>query len=171
MTGRKLRTVLPVILMLLCAACETAAPVQRSSSPATQVEYDRQAPISLFADDATVLSDADIDRILHFHYAPPAQARVAVLALGQEVWFGYSDELAHTGAGVRKRIRSPAKDRGDSHRGFLSSDSSGSDETVSRVVPGGSRAVSSRPAHRVPELVPYVREVALVRCKYIEVLL
>src|SRR5207245_6359329 len=94
MTGRKMRAVLPVILMLLCAACETAAPVQRSSPPATQVEYDRQAPISLFADDATVLSDADIDRILRFHYVPPAQARVAVLALGQEVGFGYLDELA-----------------------------------------------------------------------------
>ncbi len=104
MTGRKLRTVLPVILMLLCAACETAAPVQRSSSPATQVEYDRQAPISLFADDATVLSDADIDRILRFHYVPPAQARIAVLALGQEVWFGYSDELARTGADVRSEF-------------------------------------------------------------------
>ena len=96
-----MRTILLVVAVLLCAACETAPPVQSSSPSATRVEAEREAPTSLFAEDAVVLSDTDIDRILRFHYVPPAQTRVAVLALGQEVWSGYSDELARTGADVR----------------------------------------------------------------------
>lgn len=105
MKSRTIGAAFPVLLTFFCTACETTGPVQQhASSPVTRVEYDRAPPTSLFADDATVLSDADIDRILRFHYVPPAQARIAVLALGQEVWFGYSDELAHTVAEVRSEF-------------------------------------------------------------------
>jgi len=55
----------------------------------------------LFSGDAALLSDADIDRILGYHYVPPDHARVAVLALGQEGWFGFSDELSRSGEDVR----------------------------------------------------------------------
>lgn len=64
---------------------------------------------SLFSGDAAVLSDAEIDRILKFNYVPPTQARVAVLPLGQEAWFGYSDELARSGEEIRGQFAAQLK--------------------------------------------------------------
>ncbi len=59
---------------------------------------------SLFAGDATLLSDADIARILAYKYVPPVQARVGILGLGQRLWFDYSDELARSGEQIRRDL-------------------------------------------------------------------
>lgn len=105
-----MRTVGLFLITLFCAGCAVAPQAQRaSSSPAPYALQEYQSPQSLFSGDAAVLSDADIDRILKFSYVLPKQARVAVLSLGQELWFGYSDELARGGEEIRGRFTAQLK--------------------------------------------------------------
>lgn len=98
------------LLVLLCGC--TAIPMQRmapaSSSPGLEIDVVGGAyePASLFSSDSAVLADADIDRILRYNYVSPQKARVAVLALGQDIWLGYSDELARSGEEVRSAFLS-----------------------------------------------------------------
>ena len=87
------------------AGCETAPPASRIGSGSASNVYEpseNQPLASLFTGDAAVLSDADIDRILRYKYTLPKQARIAILPLGQNLWFGYSDELARNSEEVRK---------------------------------------------------------------------
>jgi hypothetical protein len=101
-----MRSVVSFFLVLLCSACATAPryPLVTQLAPAESASND-----SLFSGDSAVLSDAEIDRILKFNYVPPTQARVAVLALGQDVWFGYSDELARSGEDIRNQFTAQLK--------------------------------------------------------------
>jgi hypothetical protein len=62
------------------------------------------AETSLFTGDAALLSDSDIARILAYKYSPPVQARVGIMGLGQQLWFGYSDELARSGEEMRRDL-------------------------------------------------------------------
>lgn len=50
------------------------------------------------------MSDADIARILAYQYSPPARAKVGIMGLGQQLWFGYSDELARSGEEIRHNL-------------------------------------------------------------------
>jgi hypothetical protein len=89
--------ILIVSIVLALAGC-TMTPVTPMGPAAAQQQLEfaisgQEPAASLFTGDAALLSDADIDRILRYQYRLPRQSRVAVLALGQERWFGFSDEL------------------------------------------------------------------------------
>ncbi len=90
---------LPVFIFLL-SACSTA-PASRAPNSLSFTPPREAAAVSLFSGDAAVLSDQDIDKILKYKYVPPHQTRIAVLALGQQFWMGYSDELARGGEEIR----------------------------------------------------------------------
>jgi hypothetical protein len=102
-----MRTAASLLLLgFICAACSTPVkyPIVTQFAPAETAGKE-----SLFSGDSAVLSDAEIDRILKFNYVPPAQSRVAVLALGQETWLGYSDELARSGEEIRGEFTAQLK--------------------------------------------------------------
>ncbi len=69
-----------------------------STAPRPDAYFDVQAAVtdseSLFSGDEAVLSDADIQRILQFDYAPPALSRVALMPFGREAWSMWSEEVA-----------------------------------------------------------------------------
>lgn len=94
-------------LVLLLAGCATPPPQvmaagdERAGQSSIAME---SAEPSLFSGDALLLSDADIARILAYQYSPPAQARVGIMGLGQQLWFGYSDELARSGEEIRRNL-------------------------------------------------------------------
>jgi len=92
-------------MAVLLSACDSAPP-RSSSGFDSYARAAEAAPASLFAGDAAVLSDADIDRILKYKYVPPRQTRIAVLAVGQRFWMGYSDELARGAEDVRNAFTS-----------------------------------------------------------------
>jgi hypothetical protein len=92
-------------LTLLLVAC--AAPPHDSrfdSEPMHRVAATDTAETSLFTGDAALLSDSDIARILAYNYSPPAHARIGIMGLGQQLWFGYSDELARSGEEMRRDL-------------------------------------------------------------------
>lgn len=100
-----MKTLTLICLALVITGCtgynmKPYAPSEDAS--ASLVGNDEKA--SLFAGDAGVASDADIDRILKFQYHAPQQLRIAVLPFAREAWFGYSDELARTGNEVRSQL-------------------------------------------------------------------
>lgn len=78
-------------------------PYGGSPAPAA-VQAASDSETSLFSGDAALLSDADIRRILEFQYRLPTPSRLAVLPLGQERWFGFSDELARSGEDLRREL-------------------------------------------------------------------
>ena len=93
-----------IIALLLVQLAVSGCAAQKTLA-APQSDYAGGQPAqsaSLFSGDAAILSDADIEKILKFKYTPPKQTRVAVLALGQPIWLGYSDELARGGEEVRQ---------------------------------------------------------------------
>lgn len=93
-----------LIMTIFMVGCETTPPASRASIGSADSNYqpaESQPPVSLFSGDAAVLSDADIDRILRYKYTLPKPARIAILPLGQDRWFGYSDELARSGEEIR----------------------------------------------------------------------
>src|SRR5262249_40023699 len=91
------RTSIAIVIVML-TGCATSQPRMTASAEfSPNLSREPTSVPSLFGGDAAVLSDADIDRILKFTYVPPKQARIAVLALGKALWFGYSDELARNG--------------------------------------------------------------------------
>jgi hypothetical protein len=96
----------------LLSGCATAPP----HAVGLGDELARERPVatdssvqSLFSGDAALLSDADIARILAYKYLPPERARVGVLGLGQQLWFGYSDELARSGEDLRRDLLATLK--------------------------------------------------------------
>lgn len=99
--------VVAVVVSLLLGGCAVAPPPRMAGDQGSALGVDygvENSQTSLFAGDATLLSDADIDRILRYPYAAPQQSRVAVLALGQERSYGYSDELARSGEEIRSSV-------------------------------------------------------------------
>ncbi len=64
---------------------------------------------SLFAGDAAILSDMDIQRILAFEIVPQKQNRIAVMPFGQNFWLGWSDELSKSGAQAQNAFISKLK--------------------------------------------------------------
>lgn len=87
----------------LCG-CVTAPPYSSDASIGGYEQFGLQPQESLFSGDSAVLSDADIRRILEFQYVPPLNARLALLPLGQERWYGYSDELARSSEQIRSEL-------------------------------------------------------------------
>lgn len=61
-------------------------------------------PESLFSSDSAVLSDDEIRRILAYDFRPGTQNRVAVLALGTEYGYGWSEDLAAIGKSSQNNL-------------------------------------------------------------------
>jgi hypothetical protein len=96
-----------ICLALVVAGCtDTSRLAYAPPESATLITSTDDQKGSLFAGDAAVVSDTDIDRILKFQYHAPRQIRIAVLPFARETWFGYSDELARTGNEVRSQLLS-----------------------------------------------------------------
>jgi hypothetical protein len=88
-----------VIRLLLLVACSTlgaCATTYTADRPADYLdaEQTRSDAHSLFGSDASVLADADIERILSYEYASPAISRIALLPFGWSTWSGWSEEMA-----------------------------------------------------------------------------
>lgn len=91
---------------LLLVGCATIPPPDRGDDfeRMHRLAATDSAETSLFTGDAALLSDSDIARILAYKYSPPVQARVGIMGLGQQLWFGYSDELARSGEQMRRDL-------------------------------------------------------------------
>jgi hypothetical protein len=90
-----MRKALSSLACLTLAGCVVPpATTPMSADYAPQAGLVEMPETSLFSSDASVLSDADITRILAHDYAPPARSRVAILPFGWSQWSGWSDELA-----------------------------------------------------------------------------
>jgi hypothetical protein len=59
---------------------------------------------SLFTSDEAILSSADIERILAYRWQAPPLNRIGIVALGQNLWFGYSEELTRSGTEIQTRL-------------------------------------------------------------------
>ena len=97
-----------IIAAVIMSGCTVSGP-QRFSPDQSRSRLALDMPSraveqSLFSSDAAVLSDADIERILAYEYRPPGNAKVAVMGLGQQVWMGFSDELARSGERIRAQL-------------------------------------------------------------------
>ncbi|MDH3968985.1 MAG: hypothetical protein OEU56_18370, partial [Rhodospirillales bacterium] len=90
--------------------CETGAELTASGSyygyeSAAQLGAVRgRETVSLFSSDSAILSDADVKRILEHRFSPRRQNKIGILAIGQEYWFGWSDELARSGVEVQEKL-------------------------------------------------------------------
>ncbi|HIJ74387.1 MAG TPA: hypothetical protein HPP83_09825 [Candidatus Hydrogenedentes bacterium] len=95
-----------VVLMVLCFGCTTVSrePLHAGHFDESMAFAFTTEPVSLFSSDEEVLSDEAIARILAYEYTPQKENRIAVLALGQERWFGWSDELARAGRDVQSSL-------------------------------------------------------------------
>jgi hypothetical protein len=106
-----MRIVLLLVVAILVSACDSPAP-RAPSAPYRSLGSDSgygESRTSLFTDDASVLSDQDIDRILRFKYATPRESHIAILALGRMFILGYSTELARSGEEIRKAFTDQLK--------------------------------------------------------------
>lgn len=106
-----MRIVLLLVVTILVSACSTAP---RSSEPSSYRSLGssssyKESRTSLFTNDASVLSDQDIDRILKYKYTAPHKSRIAILALGRLFIIGYSSELARSGEQIRKAFTDQLK--------------------------------------------------------------
>ncbi len=94
-----MKLAIPVLVLAALTGCATQ---QRPSTyydnlPAVKVD----AAESLFKGDASVVSDADIQKILAHKYEFPTHIRIAVLPLGQRAWWSsWSDEFAGLNANM-----------------------------------------------------------------------
>ncbi len=59
---------------------------------------------SLFTSDEAILSSADIERILGFRWQAQPLNRIGIVALGRNLWFGYSEELTRSGTEIQARL-------------------------------------------------------------------
>ena len=105
---------LSLVAVIVLVGCSVSGP-QRFAGDDAGSRLAMQPPIqprepSLFSSDASVLSDSDIDRILAYEYQRPVQAKLAVMGLGQQVWMGFSDELARSGELIRARLIAALQD-------------------------------------------------------------
>lgn len=88
-----MREVSLLFLALAMVGCSTVSTTQRPDSYYDSAVGSSDAD-SLFAGDASVLSDEAIGRILDYRYEPPELARVALMPFGREQWSRWSEELA-----------------------------------------------------------------------------
>jgi len=93
------------LLALAGCAAPVSSSVYDSGAPSSLFEVGGDSEtLSLFASDAALLSDADIDRILAHRFTPRPLNRIAVVALGHNYWFGWSDELSRSGTEVQRGL-------------------------------------------------------------------
>ncbi len=94
---------------LVLSGCTTVATTARPDDYYADASYGavgrgEAEQASLFSSDEAVLSDADIQRILAHRFAPQRLNRVGILTIGQNYWYGWSDELARAGADVQASL-------------------------------------------------------------------
>jgi hypothetical protein len=91
----KLKLCFLVLSAVILHGCSTVATAPRTDDYYERLDRPPQSPdASLFAADSAVMSDEHIRNALAHRYAPHPQNRIAVMALGMERWYGWSDELA-----------------------------------------------------------------------------
>lgn len=99
--GTTLRGAVLAVCVAALAACGTVATQPRPAAYYGAEEARDSAAGTLFASDGAILSDADIARILAFRYAVRPSNRIAIVALGDGYWYGWSDDLARAGAAAK----------------------------------------------------------------------
>lgn len=99
------RTTLLLATVIAVAGC-TSYPVSTTSRPDAYYEaYSADTTeASLFAGDATVLSDVAINAILNYDYTPPELSRIALMPFGREIWSTWSEELSLASAEMRSTV-------------------------------------------------------------------
>jgi hypothetical protein len=87
-----------LLICMTAFALSGCATYPVSTTPRPDAYYDTsesERPVaSLFAGDASVLSDEGIKAILNFDYTPPPLSRIALMPFGRETWSQWSEELS-----------------------------------------------------------------------------
>lgn len=88
-----------MIRTLVLSICATLAGCTLTQTADRPVDYrdsvqQDSGTESLFSSDVSVLSDADIQRILSYEYISPQLSRVALLPFGWSSWSGWSEEMS-----------------------------------------------------------------------------
>jgi hypothetical protein len=93
-----------VVAVLLLSGCATIDTTARPDSYYASVSRaDDSKP--LFKSDASVLTDADIERIINYRLTLPKQNRIAILSLsGASFWRFYSDDFAQLNEAMEKEF-------------------------------------------------------------------
>jgi hypothetical protein len=103
-------TILLACLALAGCAMPLKAPMNQDFSASSMARaYRSPDEPSLFSSDASVVSDADIAKILAHRYAPPARSRLAILPFGWSDWAGWSEEMALSTQEVNAKVISVLK--------------------------------------------------------------
>ena len=89
-----MKNIVWILILLLLSGCAATLTADRPDQYYQGYSEFKSENNSLFSSDATLLSDAEIERILHYRYKAPPLSRLAILPFGWSTWSGWSEEMA-----------------------------------------------------------------------------